>query len=151
MATGKITVKKTESVLEQIERMRDRIMDRAYHISRSNGSQPGGDVEHWLKAERELVWKPSIELFETKDAYEAKIALPGIDPGDFRIEVNRNALLVTGEISHEHEEENGNVIVCEFEQGKLFREVIFPRQIDPDSIKTDLKNFRIYRQNVAES
>ena len=64
--TGKETlpVRKTKSIFNEIDKMHERIMHRAHDIFLANGGVFGKDLENWLSAERELVWKPAIELRE---------------------------------------------------------------------------------------
>ena len=60
-------------------------MRRAYEIFSGNGGIFGKDIEDWLQAERELVWKPAIELEEKENEFLLQVAAPGIDPKDIDI------------------------------------------------------------------
>ena len=84
-----LPIKKSKSIFEELDRMQDRIMRRAYEIFSGNGGIFGKDIEDWLQAERELVWKPAIELEEKENEFMLQVAAPGIDPKDIDIEVTR--------------------------------------------------------------
>ena len=137
---GEVAVQKKDSFWDQIQRMEDRIMRRAYDIFKGNGSEVGKDLDNWLTAERELIWKPAIELKEKDNQFELQVAVAGIDPKDLKIEVTSEELLVSGETKKEKKEDKGEVHTSEFQSGSLFRSVRFPKKIDPDKVKAEIKN-----------
>jgi HSP20 family protein len=140
MAAEKLSIKKTSSIFEEIERLKDQITRRAYDIFTGNGSSIGKDLDDWLAAERELFWKPAIELREKDNEYFVDIALPGIDPKDLEVKVTPDDLLVKGETRHEHHDDKEKVHTCEFQLGSVFRTVRFPKKINPDNVKAEFKN-----------
>src|SRR5687767_1453582 len=97
-----ILVRKQESIANEMASLHERIMRRAYEIFEDGGGIAGFDLDHWLAAERELVWKPSIELSEKDNELLLTVALPGLEPGDIQIEATPEDLLVRAEIRHEH-------------------------------------------------
>ena len=123
--------------------MEDRIMQRAYDLFSGNGIF-GRDLENWLQAERELVWRPTVELYEKGDAFCLEAAVPGVDPKNIDIEVTPEDILLTAQIAHEHKEEKGTVHICEFDRGKMFRSIRLPRRINPDKVKAEFKNGMLY-------
>src|SRR6266571_7904607 len=104
MATETLRIRKTESISDEIEELNDRIMRRAYELFLSNGSIAGQDLENWSAAERELVWRPEIELHESGGHLLVNLAVPGVDPKHLEIKVTAEDMLVKGEIQHEHTE-----------------------------------------------
>jgi HSP20 family protein len=139
MATS-LTTKKSESIFDEMHKLHDRIMKRAYEVFDGNGHVFGKDIDDWLQAERELVWKPAIELEEEEKEIRLRIATPGVDPKDIDIEVTPEHILVKAETRHEHKEQKGEVHTCEFASGSLFRSVHLPKKIDPDTAKAECKN-----------
>lgn len=135
-----VAIRKKDTIWDDMERMRDRVMRRAYDLFLANGSRFGGDWEDWLTAERELVWKPSIELKEMDNEFKLKIAIPGVDPKDVDIEVTPEDLLIKAETRREAKEEKGEVYTCEFETGNLFRAIHFPKKIEPEKVKAEFRN-----------
>src|SRR5581483_5310339 len=139
MATT-VPVKKSESLFDELKDMQDRIMKRAFEIFDRNGHVLGKELDDWLQAESELVWKPAIELEEKDKQIRLQIATPGVDPKDIDIEVSPNYVLVKAESQHEHKEDKGQVHVCEFTSGNMFRSIHLPKKIDPDKVKAEFKN-----------
>lgn len=113
---------------------------RAYEIFLGNGGTLGQDLDNWVAAERELIWKPPIELYEKDDELFMNIAVPGVDPKDLEIEVTPEDLLVKGEVHHAQQEDKGTVHACEFAAGSVFRTIHFPKKIDPNKVKAEFKN-----------
>ena len=135
-----LPIRRSKSIFDEIDRMQDRVMRRAYDIFSSNGDIFGRDIEDWLQAERELVWKPAIELEEKDDEFLLQIATPGVDPKDIDIEVTPEDILVKAEVHHEHKEKKGEVYACEFASGNLFRSIHLPKKINADKVKAEFKN-----------
>jgi HSP20 family protein len=137
---AEVAVQKTESFWDEIQKMEERVMRRAYDISQGNGSF-GRDLDNWLAAERELVRKPAIEVVEKDNRFEIKVAVTGIDPKDLKVDVTEEDLLVKGETRTEKKkEEKGEVYTSEFESGSLFRSIHFPKKVVPNKVKAEIKN-----------
>jgi HSP20 family protein len=146
-----IPVKKSESIFDEMEKMRDRIMRRAYEIFSGNGEGFGKDVDDWLQAEQELVWKPAVELTEVDNVFRLELAAPGVDPKDVDIEVTPDDILIRAEVHHKHEDKKGEVHICEFARGSLFRSIRLPKKIDPEKVKAEFKNgILLLKAPVAE-
>src|ERR1700693_1194498 len=73
-----LPIKKTESIFDELEHMQDRIMHRAYDLFERRGGMFGGDLDDWLTAEHELVWKPPVEMTEKAKEFSLRIAMPGV-------------------------------------------------------------------------
>jgi HSP20 family molecular chaperone IbpA len=136
---GQIEVKKRESIFEEVRRMQDEIRERAYDLFRS-GEFAAGPLDNWLRAERERVWRPAVELRQKDGMIELEAALAGVDPKDLDVQVTPSDILITANAHHQHEADEGTVHVCEFEKGRLFRSVHLPQPIDPDSAKADYRD-----------
>jgi HSP20 family protein len=94
----------------------------------------------WFNAERELVWKPAIELRQKDGQIEVLAATPGVEAKDLDVQITPEDMLIKAEIHHQHTPEEGAVKVCEFTAGQLFRSVHFPERVDPDSATADYRN-----------
>jgi HSP20 family molecular chaperone IbpA len=134
--TEVVRIHRQESVADAIARVNERIMQRAREICETRG---GSDLDNWLAAENEIVWKPAIELRETETQFLLTIAVPGVAPKDIEIEATPEDIVIKAEIQHEHSEEMGSIHSCEFMCGSMFRTIHFPRKINPDAVKTEYK------------
>lgn len=137
---GKPTVTKSDSLWSAIEELRDRVAQRAYELFCDSGRLPGRDTDNWSAAERELFWKPAIEVEENGDGLCVRMAVPGVDPKDLKVEVDGDRLVVHGETRREETGQRGRLHVSEIETGSLYRAVDLPRAVDPDQVKADAKD-----------
>lgn len=136
----KVAVRNSGSMIDELGLMHDRIVQRAYEIFCGNGHLEGRDHDNWLTAERELVWRPPLELEEIGDGFRVQVAVPGMASKDLDIQVDPEQLLVKGETQHKHHGKKGKVLTCEFQSGELFRSLRFPKKVDPDKVKAELEN-----------
>jgi HSP20 family protein len=135
-----LAVQKTKSISDEVARLQDRIMQRAYDVFSSNGMLFGRDFDDWLTAEREIVWKPAIELEERDNEFHLEIAAAGVDPKNFDIQVTPEDILIKADVHHDHKEKKGEIRICEFASGNLFRHIQLPKKVDMDNVKAEFKN-----------
>ena len=140
MARGELEVKRTDTIVDELDRLTQAIRRRAYDLFRNRGPHWGGALTDWLTAERELVSKPTVELRQRDRQFEVLAALPGLEAKDLDIQITPEDVLIKAEIAHEHTADTGTVHVCEFNGGRIFRSVHFPEKIDPDSAKAEYRN-----------
>jgi HSP20 family molecular chaperone IbpA len=136
----KVRFRAVESVLGDIEATERRIAERAQKIFRERGAELGRAVEDWLKAERETVWRPALEVRRTKDAFVIEAAVAGIDPKLLDVRVTPTELLLTADVHHSDREPDGEVLLCEFVNGPLFRSYKFPEPIDSTRVSAEYRN-----------
>jgi HSP20 family molecular chaperone IbpA len=67
------------SLLERAERLQRQIYE----------PRPAG-------AERQPVWEPPIDVYETSEGYQVLVALPGVDPTQIEVELEGTVLTVAG-------------------------------------------------------
>jgi HSP20 family protein len=135
--TEPVRIRRHESVADDIARMNERIMQRAREIFESRG---GADLDNWLAAENEVVWRPAIELRETENRLLLTVAVPGVDPKEIEVEATPDDIVIKADIHHEHSEEKGAVHSCEFMCGSMFRTIHFPKKVNPEAVKAEYKN-----------
>ena len=140
MGTNEIAVRRTKAIFEELEHLQDSIRQRAFDLFRERGDWLGGPLANWLTAEREMVWTPAIEVRQKDSEVEVLAATPGVEAKDLDVEVTPDDLLIQAHIGHRHTPAEGEVSVCEFKSGQLFRSIHFPQRIDTQSVKADYRN-----------
>jgi HSP20 family protein len=140
MAKNDITVRKADTILKELEELNTMISRRAYDLFRKRGNLFRGPVADWLDAERQLVWKPAVELRQKNGQFEVLAATPGVDAKDLDVQITPEDVLIKADIHHKHTAEEGVVQVCEFTGGQLFRSVHFPETVDPESAAAEYRN-----------
>jgi HSP20 family molecular chaperone IbpA len=135
-----VPIRRPSSILDHIKEMQDQITQRAYEIFERNGSMPGRDLENWTQAERELVWKPALELNEKDGHFRIEVAIAGVDANDINVEVTADDIVLTTNTEHRHTDQKSVVHYCEFAPGRMFRAIHMPKQIDPDKVRAEFKD-----------
>ncbi len=79
-------------------------------------------------------FKPTLDLSANDQAYTASIDIPGIDPEDVKIELQKNNLFITGEKKHEKEQEGSDHYRVERSYGMFRRVLTLPEDVDYDNI-----------------
>lgn len=136
----KIRFRTVDNVLDEIETVQRRIARRAQQIFRQRGAAVGRALDDWIKAERETIWRPALEVVRTRDAFIVEAAAAGLDPKQFDVRVTPTELLLTADVHHSDREQEGEVVLCEFIKGPLFRSFTFPEPIDPSRVSADYRN-----------
>lgn len=136
----KIRFRTVDSVLDEIDAIERRVAARAAEIFRARGDRLGHALEDWVKAERETIWRPALEVVRTKDAFVIEAAVAGVDPKQFDVRVTPTELLLTADLHHADREQEGDVVLCEFANGPLFRSYPFPEPVDPARVSAEYRN-----------
>ena len=136
----KIRFHTVESVLDDIERVQQRIAERAQQIFRERRGRFGDAVGDWLRAERETIWRPALEVVRTADGFVIEAAVAGVDPKNLEVRVTPDELLLTADVHHSDRAQEGDVLLCEFVDGPLFRGYRFPAPIDPAGVSAECRN-----------
>ena len=105
-----------------------RELDRVFGYTRGDAGAPVGEAS----------WAPATEVATVPDGWQVRMALPGIDPGDVRIDLNGDTLTVAGERSSRREDAELNR--SEISYGKFERMLTLPSDVDADRVKASFDN-----------
>lgn len=132
-------VKKVGSLLAELLAIEQRVSERAHDLFLANGCQAGHESEHWLQAEKELLWRPCAELLETSGEFQASFALAGLTAKDIEVLAEPHHLTVRAATQHEDRKEEGVYHFCEFHQGTLYRSMVLPSGVIPEKGRAEMK------------
>jgi HSP20 family molecular chaperone IbpA len=102
-----------ETLFNELDQLHDAISRRAYDLFRKRRGLWGGPLADWLNAERQLIWKPAIELRQKDGQFEVLAATRGVDAKDLDVQITPDDVLIKADIHHKHTPEEGAVQVCE--------------------------------------
>ena len=105
-----------ETIIDEIEEMYDQITRRAYEIFRERGGSSTLDLEDWLTAERELLYKPEVHVEEVDQRIVVTVRIGKVRPLDVQLLITPDAMVIQAQ----------PVAMAR----KVFRTVQFPRRID---------------------
>jgi HSP20 family protein len=128
------------AVMRQLSREMDRWMDSFFE--RGFGSllrdSPLGDDEWQVRS----LWTPQIDVQHRNDAVVVCADLPGVRKEDVQIEVQDDALVISGKRREEREEggDDQGYRTIERSYGSFYRTVPLPQGTNPDEIKAVMRD-----------
>jgi len=111
-----VPIRIAEDVVDEIQDMYDQITRRAYEIFLDRGGIGTLDLEDWLTAEQQRLFKPEVHLEENGGLITVTICIGEAWPMDVEVIVTPGAMLIQAE--------------SRIAAKKIFRTVEFPRRID---------------------
>jgi HSP20 family protein len=136
----KLRVHKLQSIREDLEAVQQRVTARAHQLFRERGGELGRALDDWIRAERELIWRPAVDLTEKNGELCLEMAVAGVEAKDLDIRLTAHDVVVTAPTHHHHRDDGTKVLVCEFKGGHLFRSLRFPRPVNPSNARADYHN-----------
>ena len=130
---------KAPALLEEFERLHDKIAGRAFEFFLDRGGAFGKELEDWFRAEQEMVLLPPIEIAETSTAFSVRVALPGFKADDIEVFTDARNVTIKAERKEESGTEEKKVQYSEFRTGRVLRQFELPSEIVPDKAKAELQ------------
>jgi HSP20 family protein len=83
-------------------------------------------------------WNPSVDLYETDEAFILEADLPGVKPEDVKVEIQNGDLLLQGWRALENSQDKFHTM--ERCSGQFFRRMKLPESVRKDAIKAEFKD-----------
>lgn len=100
-------------------------------------------------------WAPSVDISENEKAFTLLADIPGVNPDDIEISMEKGVLTIKGERSTEKVDEGDNYRRVERESGQFYRRFTLPDSADADKIEAKSEHgvlrITIPKQEVAVS
>lgn len=77
---------------------------------------------------------PAVNVAETKDAFHIELAAPGLEKGDFKINVDKDILTIAAERKAENTDENKKYSKREYSYTSFTRSFTLPDSVDYNAI-----------------
>ena len=103
-------------------------LDRVFGYTGAEGRKPAGEAS----------WVPATEIATVPDGWQVRMALPGIDPGDVKIDLNGDTLTVVGERANRRED--AELSRSEIGYGRFERMLTLPSNVDTDRVEANFDN-----------
>lgn len=102
----------------------DRLFDQMIH-------RPWGFTKHLAE------WNPSIDLYETPEAFILEVDLPGVKREGVKVEVEGQDLILQGERTREQKQTTEKFHYHERFSGKFMRRMTLPKSVDKEKIEAE--------------
>jgi HSP20 family protein len=87
-----------------------------------------------------IAWAPKIDVVQRANELVVRADLPGVNPDDVTVEVNDDAMTISGERRQEHSEEHGSVYRFERSYGTFFRQIPLPKGAIANQARANFKD-----------
>jgi len=81
-----------------------------------------------------------LDILEQDGTLKIRAAVPGVEPNELEIQIEKNVLTIRGEISRENESKDEKVYRREVSYGAFSRSVRLPDGLDFDKVDAQFKN-----------
>jgi HSP20 family protein len=88
----------------------------------------------------EAVFRPSLDVTETNDAFAIHVDLPGVQEEDIEVQVTGNRLTVSGKREGEETREGDRYVAIERAYGAFSRSFVLPDSADVEHVEARLEN-----------
>lgn len=85
-------------------------------------------------------WTPAVDVKEEDDRFLIMADIPGVDPTDIEVHMDKGMLTIKGERKNEAREEHNGYKRVERVYGSFFRRFTMPDTADAENIKAESKN-----------
>jgi len=82
-------------------------------------------------------WNPSIDVYETDDAFVIEADLPGVKSEDVKVESDNGDLVLRGSRTIAKNQSDGQFYTMERSSGEFMRRIKLPALIDKDAIQAE--------------
>jgi len=124
--------------LADVQAIHNSLARRAYDLFIEDGYSDGHDLDHWLRAESQLLNPVAVELKETNRELIMHADVPGLRERDLTLRVEPRRLYLTGKRQICEQHEQGKTLYSEFHSNEIFRTLDLPVEIDPHSVHAHL-------------
>jgi HSP20 family protein len=127
-------------LFDEVGKVYDSIARRAFEIFETDGHSPGRELEHWLRAESELLQPLPVNLTETDSSYIVQAEVPGFGSRDLEIEVEPSRLAISGKHETKQDETKEKTICSEWRADQILRTLELPADVDTSKVSAALKD-----------
>jgi len=127
-------------LFDEFGKLYDSIARRAFEIFETDGRSPGRELEHWLRAESELLQSVPLNMTESDGSYIVQAEVPGFGSKDLEIEVEPRRLAISGKHVTKEEETQGKTICSEWRADQILRTLDLPTDVDTTKVSAALKD-----------
>jgi HSP20 family protein len=85
------------------------------------------------------VFTPEVDIFENERQINLLADMPGVAPGDVKIDLNDNLLTISGEVKPFEGKDESDVLI-EFEIGRYYRQFTLSEIVDQGKIEAKLED-----------
>lgn len=139
-----------EAIVTRMNELYDAIARRAFQLFEGDGRTDGRELDHWFKAESEMLHPAHVQIRESDDAITVDAEVPGFNANELQISLEPRRLIISGKRQSKSESKKENVVYNECSSSELLRSVELPAEVNVSRATATL-NDGILELNVAKA
>lgn len=140
LRTTEISESTGDPLLERAQEINDLIARRAFELFESSGFAHGRDLEHWLRAQAEILQPTPVEIAETETDLIVRAEVPGFSATNLEVRVEPHRLGIMGKRQATSERKEGKTVYSERQSREIFRLLDLPAEVDPSGVKATVSD-----------
>lgn len=129
-----------ELINSRINELYDAIARRAFELFEDDGRTLGRDLDHWFRAEAEVLHPAHVQVRESDEAIIVDAEVPGFTANELKLSLEPRRLTVSGEKQGTIEQKKGNVLYSERCSKELLRSIELPVEVNVSRATATLNN-----------
>ncbi len=138
-ASSTVRFVEPQAAYNRLNELYDAISRRAFEMSEGDGGS-GRDLDHWFKAEAELLHPVHMTMREADEAITVRAEVPGFSANELQVSLEPRRLTISGKKQSNVEEKKGNVIYSERCSSEILRSIELPVEVDASRATSTLNN-----------
>jgi HSP20 family protein len=114
----------------------DRLQDEIKHVFGRFFGDDDTDQSNVVTSQ----WAPRVDIKEEDKRFVILADIPGVDPKDIEVNMDKGILSIKGERKSESREDNGKLTRIERSYGAFYRRFALPDSANPEGITANGKN-----------
>jgi len=136
-----LKVVEPRTLLDHMNEVYDSIARRAFMMFELDGGSPGHDLDHWFKAEQELLHPVHVGITDADGSITVKAEVPGFNADDLQVSLEPNRLTIAGKKSTSYDnQKKADTVYQERCSGEILRVVDLPTEVEASKASATLKN-----------
>jgi HSP20 family protein len=133
-------VVETEKMFERFAETSREIARRAFDFFQERGREFGTQLDDWFKAESEVLRQAPVDITETSENINVRLAVPGFKPEEIELSIKDDQLFMSGETRSEDKKEDEMTFYSEWKSNRFCRQFTLPSHVDPENVSAELKD-----------
>jgi HSP20 family protein len=129
-----------QAIYNRMNELYDEISRRAFELFEGDGRILGRDLDHWFRAEAELLHPAHVQIKESGDAIVVNAEVPGFNANELQLSLEPRRLTISGKKQSGSDERKGNVVYSERCSNELLRIVELPAEVNVSRASATLNN-----------
>jgi HSP20 family protein len=129
-----------QAIYNRMNELYDEISRRAFELFEDDGRILGRDLDHWFRAEAELLHPAHVQIKESGDAIVVNAEVPGFNANELQLSLEPRRLTISGKKQSASDERKGNVVYSERCSNELMRSIELPVEVNVSRATAKLNN-----------